>query len=145
MVEILKMVIQCGKTSLYGLATTLFLLFSCTLAAQVNGAFNVTVNLLSNENAAAPNNTVFCRSSPPNLFGAEITVLCSTGEIVDFSTRENAFTFLPFRVGTYRYVLRGVGGAPVRILEDFSTLGTVTSWRQVNSSDSEYIEIMVGW
>jgi hypothetical protein len=112
-------------------------------AAQVGGQFNVTVNLISSANPP-PINAAFCRANEATAFGALVTVVCSTGEVVDVSAPANSASRAPTHGGAYRYILRRPGELPLPV-DSFSELGTVATWRVIQQADRNYLELMVGW
>jgi hypothetical protein len=112
-------------------------------AAPVGGQFNVTVNLISSSNPP-PINAAFCRATEATAFGALVTVVCSTGEVVDISAPANSGSRAPTHGGAYRYILRRPGELPLPV-DSFSELGTVATWRVIQQADRNYLELMVGW
>jgi hypothetical protein len=112
-------------------------------AAQVGGQFNVTVNLISSANPPLVN-AAFCRATEATAFGATVTVVCSTGEVVDVSAPANSVSRAPTHGGAYRYILRRPGELPLPV-DSFSELGTVATWRVIQQADRNYLELMVGW
>ena len=110
-------------------------------AAQVSGQFNVTVNLQSTSSSA------FCRSSNAlGSFGATVTVVCSTGAVVDISPGSTGMPWSPMHGGANRYVTQVFwNGDWVESLNDTPGAGTITSWRVVNLLNRNYVELTVGW
>lgn len=115
-------------------------------AAQLNGQFNVTVNLQSANSPTLPQ-TIFCHTNPGGLaFGAIVTVVCSTGPVVDISPGRTGRSGSPMNGGAYRYVTQVFwNGDWVESLDDTPGTGTVTSWRIVNLLNRNYVELTVGW
>ena len=115
-------------------------------AAQVNGQFNVTVNLQSANSPTLPQ-TIFCRTNPGGLaFGAMVTVVCSTGAVVDIFPGRMGRSGSPMHGGAYRYVTQVFwNGDWVKSLDDTPGTGTITSWRTVSLLNRNYIELTVGW
>ena len=107
-------------------------------AANATGRFNVSVTL------KAPVRTAFCRTSDGDAFGAVVTVVCSTGEVVDIQSGSQAGSTSPAHGGANRYILQRPGEMPYPI-DSFTELGTVATWRVVRSSDRVYLEMLVGW
>ncbi len=107
-------------------------------AAPATGRFNVSVTL------NAPVRTAFCRTSEGDAFGAVVTVVCSTGEVVDIHSNEQGGSASPRHGGANRYVLQRPGELPYAI-DSFTDLGTIATWRVVRSSDRVYLEMLVGW
>ena len=115
-------------------------------AAQVSSSFNVTVNLQSANSPTLPQ-TIFCRTNPGGLaFGAMVTVVCSTGAVVDISPGRTGRSGPPMHGGAYRYVTQVLwNGDWVESLDDTPGIGTITSWRIVSLLNRNYIELTVGW
>ena len=115
-------------------------------AAQVSGSFNVTVNLQSANSPTLPQ-TIFCRTNPGGLaFGAMVTVVCSTGAVVDIFPGRMGRSGSPMHGGAYRYVTQVFwNGDWVESLDDTPGTGTITSWRMVSLLNRNYIELTVGW
>ena len=111
-------------------------------AVQGSGQFNVTASLQS---ANSP--TVFCRTNPGGLaFNAAVTVVCSTGAVVDISPGRTGIPWSPMHGGAYRYVTQVLwNGDWLESLDDTPGTGTVTSWRIVSLLNRNYIELTVGW
>lgn len=143
---------HCRRT--VALAAGLFLLLGGASlpgnAGEAGASFNVHVVIGKSDEITVPPPPAgdFCRSSNvPGAFGAEVTVVCSTGVVVDVSPSGRAGRQVtPVPGGAYRYLLpypwAGVMGDP----SDLHTgLGTVTSWRVVHLVDRDYLEMMVRW
>lgn len=114
-------------------------------AAQLNGQFNVTVNLQSANSPTLPQ-SVFCRTSPGGLaFGAIVTVVCSTGTVVDISPSSTGMPWAPMHGGAYRYILPGRAVDLPGTIDSYVGAGTTTSWRVIKLSNLDYLELMVGW
>ena len=127
------------------LAATVALLAVSAHATQVNGQFNVTVTLLSATNPALPN-AVFCRTSPALAFGALVTVVCATGEVVDITAPPRGIPWAPVHGGAYRFILPGSYATGLPDFYDGSAWpGTVATWRMIRLADRDYYELLVGW
>ena len=115
-------------------------------AGQSGAQFNVTVNLQSANSPTFPQ-SVFCRTSPGGLaFGATVTVVCSTGAVVDISPGRTGRSGPPMHGGAYRYVTQVLwNGDWVESLDDTPGIGTITSWRFVSLLNRNYVELTVGW
>jgi hypothetical protein len=113
-------------------------------AAQVSGQFNVTVDL--NSPATAPK-SAFCRSSnAPGSFGATVTVVCKTGAVVDISPGRTGAPYSPMHGGAYRYLFQANRGSNfLGTVDSYVGIGTATSWRVINLSDRDYLEMLVNW
>ena len=111
-------------------------------AIQGGGQFNVTATLQS---ASSP--SVFCRTNPGGLaFNAAVTVVCSTGAVVDISPGRAGIPWSPMHGGAYRYATQVFwNGVWVESLDDTPGTGTITSWRLVNLLNRSYVELTVGW
>jgi len=110
-------------------------------AGQASGQFNVTVNL------QAASSSEFCRSTnAPGSFGAIVTVVCSTGAMVDLSPGRTGMPWAPMHGGAHRYLfLVREDGNLLGAIDSYVGVGTVTSWRVARVADWDYIEMLVGW
>lgn len=127
------------------LVATMALLAVPAHAAQVSGQFNVTVTLLSGTNPALPK-TAFCRISPALAFGALVTVVCATGEVVDITVSARGIPGAPVRGGAYRFILPGSYAAGLPDFYDgYTGPGTVATWRMIQLADRDYYELLMGW
>lgn len=112
-------------------------------SAQSVAGFRVTVAL------HVPGGTpesAFCRLGPgPNTFGAVVTVVCATGAVVSIEAPRLG----PMHGGAFRYahlaesVLSGLlfpGGIDI-----YTGVGTITTWRIVNVTDWDYLEMQMAW
>ena len=115
-------------------------------AGQTGVQFKVAVTLQSANSPTLPQ-TIFCRTNPGGLaFGAIVTVVCSTGAVVDISPGRTGMPWSPMHGGAYRYVTQVFwNGDWVESLDDTPGTGTVTSWRIVNLLNRNYVELTVGW
>ena len=128
-------------------AVALLVMLSAGLAqaGQTSGAFTVSVNL---QTGAAPAENGFCRiTDDPHAFGAIVTVVCSTGAVVDLAPGRAGAPLSPMHGGAYRFVTQIWGAGP----EGFDAseggwgAGTTTSWRVIHLANREYYEMMVAW
>ena len=132
------------------LAATVALLAVSAHAAQVSGKFNVTVTLLSatlrSTTGGSLGNTAFCSISPSLAFGALVTVVCATGEVVDITAPARGTSGAPVHGGAYRFTLPGsyAGGLP-DFYDGYTGPGTIASWRMIQLADRDYYELLVGW
>jgi hypothetical protein len=113
-------------------------------AGQANGQFNVTVNL---QTAGTAPQSAFCKTDPGGMaFGAVATIVCSTGVVVNIEPGRTGPPLSPMHGGAYRFVT-GVWRSGIRFdAEDGSAgSGTSTSWRMVNLSNRDYLEMTVAW
>ena len=127
-------------------ASVLLLAGAGSHAGQTQGQFNVTVNLQTS--ATAPQ-SAFCKTDPGGLaFGAVATIVCATGVVVDLAPGRPGAPLSPMHGGAYRFVTEvwrsGLG--LIFDAEDGSAgTGTTTSWRVVNLTHREYLEMLVAW
>lgn len=123
---------------------------SAVYAGQAGRSFNVTVNLHASPGstpAANQPNSAFCQTSDdPNAFGATYTVVCATGALVDIGPERNRQSFGAVHGGTYRYLFQANrGGNLLGTIDSDIAVGTIASWRIVNLSDRDYLEMLVNW
>lgn len=111
------------------------------LAAQARSSFTVQVQI---SNQVSPGSS-FCRvSDMPGAFGAIVTVVCSTGVVVQIDTPPGQSSSLPIHGGAYRF-LPPVSWAGVMSDDMNAGLGTVTSWRVIKLADRDLLEMTVRW
>ena len=129
------------------LALAASLSIPCAASASQSGAqFRVSVDLQSNTNP----NSAFCRTnSLPGAFGATVTIVCSTGVVVDVGPppryRSREYGDISHG-GAYRYLTQvAFGGQILGTVDIYSGLGTITSWRVVNLVDRQYVEMTLNW
>jgi hypothetical protein len=117
------------------------------LAAQNSGSFNVNINLLSGSGPGAAPSTGICRSSNGiGAFGATITVICSTGTLVTYSGDASKLPWAPMQDSSFRYLLNVYNaGGPSAVIDSYTGVGTITTWRQIRLNDRDYLEMMVHW
>ncbi len=128
------------------LAVVFSILAVSTNASQGNGQFVVTATLLGGNNPTvnlAKSATGFCvRNVGPNGFGATVTVVCSTGAVVDLFAN-------PWQTpqgGAYRYLYQvSSGGVLLGTIDSYSGSGNETSWRVIDLMNHKYLEMQVGW
>jgi hypothetical protein len=108
-------------------------------AGQAGAQFNVAVKLQSN----VPRSNGLCRTSS---FGAIVTIVCSTGAVVDISPGRSGMPWSPMHGGAYRFAteVERVDNT-FRISDSDTGTGTTTSWRIVNLANREYLEMTVAW
>jgi hypothetical protein len=112
--------------------------------AQVGGQFSVTVSVLPGVQIP---NTALCRvTNLPGSFGATVTVVCSTGAVVDVSMAGRGLPPTVANGGAFRFLTSVFrGGAVLGTVDSDTGPGTMTSWRIVNLDDRDYFEMLVGW
>ena len=125
------------KAARLALAALCFVALTNAAAAQASRQFLVTASL-----AQSPI-TGFCsRSVGPNGFGATVTVVCSTGAVVDVFAGPGVLQYSD----AYRNLFQiSAGGNILGTIDSYSGGGTVTSWRVLDIEDREYLEMVVGW
>ncbi|HSI37583.1 MAG TPA: hypothetical protein VK946_00765 [Methylotenera sp.] len=128
----------------YALVVLLSLSILPAQATQLNSQFNVTVNL---QTAASTSNSAFCRmTDAPGSFGAAITIVCTTGAIVDISPDKAGIPNLPTHGGAYRYLFQAsLSGNLLGTIDSYVGTGTATSWRIINLTGRDYLEMLVNW
>jgi hypothetical protein len=99
---------------------------------------------------SSASNSAFCRVGPgPSTFGAIVTIVCATGAVVGVEAPRMAVPWAPIHGGAYRFTrLTGndLPGTPFfGGIDSYTGVGTVTSWRMVNLTDRDYLEMMFGW
>lgn len=111
-------------------------------AAQVSGQFNVKVNLQNTNSPAAPRAGFCVKRTGLARFGATVTVVCSTGAVVDLF----ADPWMYSRGGAYRYLFQLSSGAELLgTINSYTGVGSETSWRVITLTDRKYLEMQVGW
>ena len=102
-------------------------------AASSTGAFRVTVDLTTDNKVV-----VQCdRTTTPVSEGNAVNVTCVDNQVpTSASTPRNDPRFL---------LQLQRGGGTVGTVEGLVPPGTVASWRVINGSDRDYLEIVVGW
>jgi len=118
-------------------------------AGQATSTFTVEVNLQNGggPEPPEPGGSAFCRvRNMPGSYGAVVTVVCSTGTVVEIGPPAEHASWLPIHGGSYRFLppvsLAGVMSPG----SDMDTgLGTVTSWRVFKVADRDFLEMTVRW
>ena len=110
-------------------------------AGQTNAEFNVTVDL-----RPASHQTLCRNVNPPGAFGATVVVVCSIGATVHVSPSTRGIPWAPMLGGAYRhnFLAATVGDQLGGAVSDVGT-GTVSSWRVVQISDWDYLEMLMSW
>jgi len=124
---------------------TLLLLWAFSIqAAQISTQFVVLINL---NNEAALSNADLCRGSARvGVFGETVIVVCSSGESVAFSGDTTGLPWSPVQDGGYRFITyTPESDESLDEISSYAGVGTVTSWRVVNLSNRDYLELMIGW
>ena len=131
-----------------------------SLAGQVNSQFNVSVTLIPapvQPTPVTPGQPVivppgipvsaFCtKNNIPSAHGAIVTVVCSTGAVVDIEPGRSGQPLTPMHGGAYRYVTHvSPTGALLDTVDAFGGAGTTTAWRVVHLTGRDYLEMTLGW
>ena len=139
--------LKLALTNMYAvkLAVVIASLFLSAHAAQVSEQFKVTVTLLPAGGSALPK-SAFCRTTPALAFGALVTVVCATGEVVEITAPSRGFQWSPVHGGAYRFILPSSYAAELPYFYDgFAGYGTVARWRMIQLADRDYYELLVAW
>ena len=129
-----------------------------SLAAQATGQFVVSVKFIPAVVQTPPVTpsvpvitqppglpvSAFCtKNNIPSAHGAIVTVVCSTGAVVDV---DSGHPYSPMLGGSYRYVTHvALNGTLADTVDAFGGAGTTTAWRLVKSSYRDYLEMTLGW
>lgn len=91
--------------------------------------------------------SAFCtKNNVPSAHGAIVTVVCSTGAVVDIEPGNTGQPLTPMHGGAYRYVTHVTpAGTLTDTMNNFGGAGTFTSWRVVHLTDRDYLEMTLGW
>lgn len=91
--------------------------------------------------------SAFCtKNNVPSAHGAIVTVVCSTGAVVDIAPGNTGQPLTPLNGNAYRYVTHVTpNGGLIDTLDTFAGAGTFTSWRVVHLADRNYLEMTLGW
>lgn len=94
-------------------------------------------------NPAGQTSATCSRSDSSGAFGADVTVVCRTGRLVDLS---HANPYASSHGGAYRYLIRVVRDDFVLGTVDADIAsGTIAQWRVIDSPDRSYVEMGVAW
>jgi hypothetical protein len=113
-------------------------LFGAADAGTLNIPFTVNVQF-----SPAMNNSAYCKQSGlPGAFGADVTVVCRTGNPVDLAGVSRS----PVHGGAYRYLMHiARGGSVLGTVDADFGVGTLSYWRVVDQNDRSYVEMGVAW
>ena len=133
-------------------------------AGSVSSSFKVSVTLIPAPAPAQPANpatppkpvisppglpvSAFCtKNNIPSAHGAVVTVVCSTGVVVEIEPGSHAgHPYTPMHGGAYRYVTHVTpNGALADTVDAFGGAGTTTAWRVVHLTGRDYLEMTLGW
>jgi len=109
-------------------------------AGTAQTSFAVKINLLDP-------NFALCRStSSIGIFGAAVTVFCSTGTFSGYSDNDPKLPWTAMQDSTYRFVTQiSRSGETLGTVDSYTGGGTVTSWRVIKLANRDYLEMMVHW
>jgi hypothetical protein len=107
-------------------------------AAQTTATFDVLIKL-------QPSTGVCTSSNAAGSFGATVTVVCGTSNVVGISAAASATPFAPVHGGAYRFLTHISKDNLSATLDAYSGVGTSTAFRVVSLADRQYIEMTVGW
>ncbi len=118
-------------------------LFLTVDAAQDSAQFAVSVTL---QPAPATAVTGLCRSNTGlGAFGATVTVVCGTGNVVGIDALGSGMPWLPTHGGAYRFLTHVSRDDISGTVDSYTGSGTSTEFRIVSWAGKEYIEMTVGW
>ena len=91
--------------------------------------------------------SAFCtKNNIPSAHGATITIVCTTGAVVDIEPGNNTSVSTATHGGSYRYVTHVTPTGDLRdTVDPFGGAGTTTAWRVVHLSERDYLEMTLGW
>jgi hypothetical protein len=116
---------------------------------QVGAQFTVAVKFVPASEHLPPGLPIsaFCvKNNIPSAHGAVLTVVCSTGAVVEIESGNDSRHHAYMHGGAYRYVTHVTPtGALLETVDAFSGSGTTTAWRVVHLSDRDYFEMTLGW
>ena len=120
--------------------------FAASVGATTNGSqFAVTATSISADNSILPK-SAFCQTMPALAFGALVTVVCATGEVVNIEAPATANPGVPIHGGAYRLILsRTFAPGLPNFYDSFSGYGMASSWRVIQVGDRSYYELLMGW
>jgi hypothetical protein len=136
-----------AANSLALLAALLYVSPISSEAAQGSRPFTVTINLLSSDPSGGTANSATCRtSSGVGVFGATLTVVCSTGAFVNYSGNSSTLPWTKTPSSAFRYLIAPYGaGLPLGTIDSYTGVGTITTWRTIHLDHQDYLEMMVHW
>lgn len=112
-------------------------------AAAGNFAFGVSVTL---NKLVQPGSGLCTSSTGVGMFGATVTVVCSTSAVVvGLETVERGMPWKPTHGGAHRFLTRSSSGAITGTVHSHTGVGTSTNFRVISAADQEYIEMTVEW
>jgi len=113
-------------------------------ASQSTSQFDVYISISA---GGAGSNTDICRSSTQiGAFGRSVTIICSSGEIVDFSGDTSGLPWTKGKEGAYRFVtVVPSSEEELDTVQRYSGLGPVSNWHMVRLVDRAYLELTIIW
>lgn len=122
------------------MAGALFVSPGWTQNASAGAAFQVRVSPMP----GAPQRALCTRDAHPGAFGAEVTVVCSTGALLGVSKPQTLHG--PVHGGAHRYTLQVTrGDHHLGTIDAHTTSGTILSWQVIELPSREYVELTLGW
>lgn len=113
---------------------------SAAYAGQSSETFNVNIDL-----NYIPSSTGICTKSHPLDFGARVIISCATGAILDVLPGKTGGAWPPMHGGAHHYVFQIGQSNMLTTVESYLDLNSVVSWRVINLTDRDYLEMLVGW
>jgi hypothetical protein len=113
---------------------------------QESGQFKVTVNLQSANSTTGP----CINGSMVSVFGANVTMTCTTGLVTSISAIERDYPSMPMNSGAYRFIylanVESLGAIDVQAkMNSYNPAGSVTTWRLAHLPYLDYVEMQIGW
>lgn len=133
------------------LGVVLTLAITATVYAdQAGNSFTVTVNVAGTKGSFTPisgADSVFCiNHDNKGALGANVIVVCQTGQAIKLGPSEAENPFLPIHGGANRYAANLTDyGSYSGSVDGYISAGTVASWRQVSLTSRDYMELLVAW
>ena len=137
-----------GRTSVLGHCVAVVLL--CGSAASVSSATNssqfaVTATFVSADNPTQPKSAI-CQTTPALAFGAFVTVVCATGEVVSIAPQPGAAPGVPTLGRVYQVVMSRTFAPGLSVSSNTSSeSGMVSNTRMVQVDGQNYYELLVAW
>ena len=120
--------------------------FSLSSQAQQSSAqFDVAINL---QNSGGLANAGLCLSGTSiGTLGTTVNVDCMTGTAVNFSGNTLSLPSAKIQSNSsYRFMLNTYGVTELRdTVDNFPGVSNIITWRTINLSDRDYLELMVHW
>lgn len=139
---------QAATASILALGSLLLGCWSLPSAAAVKDspALSARINL---KVGGGSGGTALCRTgSGIGPFGATLTVVCSTGILTDYSGGASNLPWVTaIEDNSFRYLLSvfGPSGESLGVVDSYTGVGTVTTWRTIHLNHQDYLEMTVHW